>query len=121
MKESKETVDQRRTFSAAFKKEKVAQIESKQVTVLQLSRAYNVTTAAVYKWVNKYGSLPKSERVVVEHLSQEVLQLELVKKIAVLEQKIGQQQMHIDYYQKVLEFGSLELEFDIEKKFKSRC
>lgn len=120
MEESDKTSKVRRTFSASFKKEKVQQIEAKKVTVLQLSRAYNVSDSAIYKWMEKYGSQAKGERVVVEHLSQEVLQLELMKKIAALEQKIGQQQMGLDYYKKVIEFGSKEVNFDIEKKFKSR-
>jgi transposase len=121
MEESKKKSKVRRTFSTSFKKEKVEQIEAKKVTVLQLSRVYNVSETAIYNWIEKYGSLPKGERVVVEHQSQEVIQLELMKKIAALEQKVGQQQMGLDYYQKLLEFGSREVNFDIEKKFKSRC
>lgn len=121
MEELKKMGKVRRTFSAAFKQEKVKLIESKKVTVLQICRLYQVSNTAVYKWIDQYGSLPKTDRMVVEHQSQEVIQLELMKKIATLEQKVGQQQIALDYYQKVLEFGSQQVNFDIEKKFSSRC
>ena len=42
MEESNKTGKGRRTFSASFKQEKVKQIEAKKVSVLQLSRAYDV-------------------------------------------------------------------------------
>ncbi|HET8828945.1 MAG TPA: hypothetical protein VFM79_06370 [Pelobium sp.] len=43
MEESNKTGKGRRTFSASFKQEKVKQIEAKKVSVLQLSRAYDVS------------------------------------------------------------------------------
>ena len=56
-----------RHFSEAFKKEKVKMIEEKQVTVLQLSRLYNVSQRAIYNWIKKYSlTYQKSERIVIE-------------------------------------------------------
>lgn len=59
-----------RTISATFKKEKVKQIESKQIKVAQLYRLYNASTTTVYKWIDRYGSSEKGERVVIEKESE---------------------------------------------------
>ena len=45
-----------RHFSEAFKKEKVKMIEDKQITVLQLSKIYEVSDAAIYKWIRQYST-----------------------------------------------------------------
>jgi len=42
-----------RTFSPEFKKEKVAMIEEGKMTVVQLSRLYNVTRPSVYAWIKR--------------------------------------------------------------------
>jgi transposase-like protein len=111
----------RRTFSAAFKQEKVRQIEQKQITVSQLCRLYDVTRSAIYKWINLYGSLKQQgERVVVEKESEGKKTAELLKKVAELEQLLGQKQVEIEYLKKVVEFGSEMTKTDIKKKYKSQ-
>ena len=55
-----------RQFSTEFKKEKVSQIDGGKITVLQLSRIYDVSATAVYKWVRKYSRYAgQNEKVVV--------------------------------------------------------
>lgn len=109
-----------RHFSEAFKVEKVKMIEEGQVTVLQLSRIYQVTDAAIYKWIRKYSTrISKAERVVVEKESEGSKTIELLQKLAELERKVGQKQLQIDYLEKVIELGSEEVGFDIKKKFAS--
>lgn len=110
-----------RTFSAAFKQEKVEDIERKQITVTQLCRNYKVSTTAVYKWINLYGSLQqKGERIVIEKESEAQKTGRLLKKVAELEQLLGQKQVEVEYLKKVIEFGSEETKVDIKKKFESR-
>lgn len=112
---------QKRTFSEAFKKEKVKQLEEKKITVLQLSMIYEVSHTAIYKWIGKYSQiLGKSERVVVEKESEGQKNIELLKKIAELEQLLGKKQIEIEYLNKVLDFGSELTETDIKKKYKSQ-
>jgi transposase-like protein len=112
----------RRTFSIAFKQEKVRQIEQRQVTVLQLCKLYHVSNSAIYKWIELYGSLKqKGERVVVEKESESAKTAELLKKIAELERLFGQKQVEVEYLKKVIEFGSELTKTDIKKKFKSQC
>jgi transposase len=109
-----------RTFSATFKKEKVKEIEAKQITVAQLCRLYKVSTTAVYKWINRYGSTGKGERVVIEKESEAQKTEKLLKKVADLEQLLGKKQVEIEYLKKVIEIGSEEVNVDIKKKFGSK-
>jgi transposase-like protein len=116
MKEKKKI----RHFSEAFKIEKVKMLEESQVTVRQLSRIYQVSEAAIYKWVRKYSTrITKAERIIVEKESEGSKTIELLQKIGELERKVGQKQLQIDYLEKVLELGSEEVGFDIKKKFAS--
>ncbi len=72
---------ERRTFRVAFKQEKVNEIEKKQITVSQISRLYNVTRSAIYKWIRLYSSLKqKGERIVIEKESEAHKTLELIEK-----------------------------------------
>lgn len=110
-----------RTFSIAFKQEKVKEIESKQITVGQISRIYGVSRTAVHKWIRLYGSLKvKKERIVVEKESESYKTEQLQKKIAELERLLGQKQVEVEYLKKVVEFGSEATKTDIKKKFESR-
>jgi transposase-like protein len=116
MKEEKST----RHFSEAFKKEKVKMIEDKQMTVVQLSRIYEVTRAAIYKWIRQYSTrISKGERIVIEKESEGTKTIKLLNRVSELERTIGQKQLQIDYLEKVLELGSAEAGFDIKKKFVS--
>jgi transposase len=110
-----------RQFSTEFKKEKVRQIDEGKITVLQLSRIYEVSATAVYKWVRKYSRYAgQNEKVVVQKESEQAKTLLLLKKVAELEQLVGQKQVELEYLKKVIEFGSEITETDIKKKFESR-
>jgi transposase len=110
-----------RHFSEAFKKEKVKMIEDKQITVLQLSKIYEVSDAAIYKWICKYSTrIARGEKYVVEKESEGSKTLELMKHIAELERKVGQKQLQIDYLEKVIELGSEQVGVDIKKKYASQ-
>ncbi|MFP4018564.1 MAG: transposase [Bacteroidales bacterium] len=111
---------QNRQFSTAFKKEKVKMLEQKQVTVKQLSQLYEVSETAIRKWLKKYSlHLQPSERIVIEKKSEGYKTGELLKKVADLERTIGQKQLEIDFLNKIIEFGSEQVGFDIKKKYLS--
>jgi transposase-like protein len=111
-----------RQFSTEFKKGKVRQIDDGKISVLQLSRIYEVSSTAVYKWIRKYSRYAgQNEKVVVQKESEQAKTLLLLKKVADLEQLVGQKQVEVEYLKKVLEFGSEITETDIKKKFESRC
>ena len=107
---------QRRHFSEAFKKEKVKQYEEKQVTVIELSRLYEVSRKAVYNWIRKYGKKYEGERMVIEKESEGAKSKALLEQLKKREQEIGRQQMEIRYLREVIKYGSKELGEDLEKK-----
>lgn len=110
-----------RQFSEAFKIEKVKMLENKQVTVRQLSKIYNVSVTAIYKWIRRYSTkIEKLERVVLEKESEGTKTLELMKQLANLERMVGLKQIEIEYLNKLIELSSEELGVDIKKKFASK-
>ncbi len=110
-----------RQFSTDFKKEKVKQIDDGKITVLQLSRIYEVSSTAIYKWIRKYSCYAgQNERVVIQKESEQTKTFWLLKKVSELEQLVGQKQVEIEYLKKVIDFGSEITEKDIKKKFESR-
>lgn len=104
-------------FSTEFKKEKVRLYEEGKMTALEISKAYGISYQGFYKWIDKYGSLPKTEQMVVQKVSEEKRTLDLMKKVADLEKIIGQMQVQILYKECVIKRGSDLLGEDLEKKF----
>jgi transposase len=110
----------RRTFSTSFKKEKVELIDRGSISVSELTALYEVSAAAVYKWKKKYSKLPPSERIVVEKISEETKNKELLSKIRDLEGVIGRKQLEIDYYKAALEVIKQNEGEDLLKKHKPK-
>jgi transposase-like protein len=109
-----------RTFSEDFKRQKVKEIERKQTTVSEVSRAYQVRSNNVYKWIDKYSLKDKNGvRLVVEMESETKRVLALLQKVAELERIVGQKQIVIDFQEKMIELAEQEYNVDIKKKFDS--
>jgi len=106
-----------RHFSKVFKKEKVQLIAEKRITVRELSKLYDVSEVAIYKWIKEFNTLPKMERMVIEKVCEERKSLALLKKIAELEGIIGKQQVALLFLESVVECGSELLGEDLKKKF----
>ena len=111
-------MEQRRTFSEAFKREKVSLIEKGKMKVSDVVALYNVNKSNVYQWIHKYG-LPQTESIVVQKNSEASKNVELLKKIRSLEQIIGQMQVDKLYLENVIGVGSDLLGEDLKKKFNS--
>ncbi len=117
-KSVKKAMRQHRFFSEEFKIQKVKEIEQNQIGISELSRLYNVSRSAVYKWVFKYSiHLKKGVNQVIEMESESRKTKKLQERLAELERAVGQKQLKIDYLEKVIEFSSEELGEDIKKKF----
>ena len=109
----------KRGFALELKLELVRQIERGELSVSDISRIYQVSTTAVYKWLYKYSELYKRQtRVIVEKKSIGKKHKELQERIAELERALGQKQLRIDYLEKVVDVASDQLGVDIEKKSK---
>lgn len=117
---SKKSEKSQRTYSTAFKKEKVLLLESGKVSVLELSKIYEVSCTAIYKWKRKYGKDIPGERLVIEKISEGQKNVELLKKIAELEQIIGKQQVSLLHMESIIECGSELLGEDLSKKYNSQ-
>jgi transposase-like protein len=108
----------KKIFSEDFKKQKVREIEMKQTTISEVSKAYQVRNNNVHKWVEKYGnSYKKGVRLVVEMESETKKLLSLQQRVAALERVVGQKQIVIDFQAKMIDLAESTYGVDIKKKF----
>jgi transposase-like protein len=109
-----------RCFSESFKQLKVREIERNLTTVRMISKEYEVSTTAVYKWLYKYSFLrSKQLRQVIEPMSDAQKIKDLRKKIQELEQLVGQKQIQLEFKEKMIELAEQLYSIDIKKKFGS--
>jgi hypothetical protein len=74
----------------------------------------------VYKWRNTYSSiLSKKERLIVEKKSDTKRIVQLEEKIRELERLVGQKQVAIEFYEKMLELGKQQYGIDFKKNYGS--
>jgi transposase len=107
-----------RRFSDSFKIQKVQEIERGICIVSDICKEYEVTSTNVYRWIDKFGSMKKKkERLIVESQSDTKKILELKRKVAELEQIIGQKQILIEFKDKMIEIAEETYKVDIKKKF----
>mgnify|MGYP004703283463 FL=1 len=111
----------RRNFSDSFKIQKVRELETGKTKVSELCKQYEVSDVNVYRWLNKFGTMKdKKERLIVETDSDTKQLLALKKKIAELEQIVGQKQILIDFKDKMIDLAEETYGVDIKKKFSTR-
>lgn len=109
---------QNRYFSDSFKKKIVTDYENNLVTVTEISKEYDVSRPAVYKWIYKYSLHLKKQTKQVVELKSDTKKIQALKdKIKALEQLIGQQQIKLDFTEKMLELLEQEYGIDAKKKF----
>lgn len=119
-REAKQTHRVQRYFSEDFKRKKVKEIEQNLATVNQVSKEYQVSTTAIYKWIYKYSALrQKGIKQVVEAKSDTVKITRLREELRGMEQVIGQKQIRIDFLEEVIELAEKEYGIDIKKKYSS--
>ena len=109
-----------RYFGEDFKRKKVKEIDQNLVTVVQISREYQVSRAAVYRWVYKYSAVRKKGiKQVVEAKSDTVKITRLRDEVREMERVVGQKQIKIDFLEKMIELAEKEYGIDIKKKYSS--
>lgn len=110
-----------RHFSDSFKIKKVRELETGMVKVSELCKQYEVSSTNVYRWLNKFGTMKdKKERFVIEIDSDTKQLIELKKKVAELEQIIGQKQILIDFKDKMIDLAEEAYGVDIKKKYSTQ-
>lgn len=100
---------------------KVREIERNLVSVLEVSREYEVSSTAVYKWLDKYSLYRKRQvRQVIEPMSDTQKIKDLKAKIKELEQMVGQKQIQLEFKEKMIELAEQMYQVDIKKKLGTR-
>lgn len=115
-------IQQKRHFSEELRKEIVAQIERKQITVAQVTREYSVSRSAVYKWLYRYSrTLEKGTRIVMEKKSEASRSRDLEKQIKELQAALGRKSLEADLYRGIVDLASDEFKTDLKKTFGDRA
>ena len=106
-----------RYFSEEFKRKKVSELEKRQTRVSDICRQYDVSSTAVYKWLNKFSLMKKKGvKLVVESKSDTERIKALQQHIAEMEQLLGQKQFEIDFLNKQMDIISEQYGVDFKKK-----
>jgi transposase len=109
-----------RSFSEAFKKGKVRELERNLSSISDICRTYSVSRTSVYKWIYKYSIMAKKQvKQVVEAKSDTQKIKALEHRIKELERIIGQKQLLLDFKDKMIELAEEDYQVDIKKKIGS--
>jgi len=110
-----------RYFSESFRQTKVKEIDRNLTTVTSVSREYEVSRSAVYKWIYKYSFYRKRQiRQIIEPMSDTNKIKELQAKIRELERLVGQKQIQLEFKEKMIEIAEEMYHIDIKKKLGSK-
>jgi transposase len=119
--ESKVEIKQRRSFSEAFKRQKVNDIVEKRISIKDICSLYGVSRVAVYKWLYAFSPHHKQKTILVVQMESEEAKTQLLlQRVAELERIIGQKQLELDFLNKLLELGSEDLGFDLKKNLSTK-
>ncbi len=114
-------IKQHRTFSEAFKREKVKDLVEKRISIKQLCSLYTVSRSAVYKWLYAYSPHHEQKTNLVVQMESEAHKTQMLQQRgAELERVVGQKQLELDFLNKLFEIGSQELCFDIKKNLSTK-
>ena len=109
---------QNRYFSEDFKRRKVSEIDRNLVSISAMCREYQVSPAAVYKWIYKYSAMRKKGiKQVVENKSDSKKLQEMRDQIRELERIVGEKQIKLDFQDKMIELAEQAYKIDIKKKY----
>ena len=106
----------RRKFTEEFKLSVVKDYESGVHTVLEMSRLFAISETNIYNWIYKYSTYNKKRvRIVEMSESSSKKVTELQKRVKELEAIVGQKQIKLDYYEKMIELAKEHYGIDIKK------
>jgi transposase len=110
-----------RYFSEDFRKKRVRELEINLTSIADICKIYNVSRAAVYKWIYKYSVMAKKNvKQVVEAKSDTQKIKALEERIKELERIVGQKQLLLEFKDKMIEIAEATYGVDIKKKVGSR-
>jgi len=107
-----------RQFTEEFKRHVVREFEQGSLSVIQLSRVYNVANQQIYNWIYKFSTFNEKGSRIVEMKDSSASKLkEMEQRIKELEQAVGQKQIKIDYLEKMIDIAKTDLNIDIKKNY----
>ena len=110
-----------RYFSEDFKRKKVGELDRKLTTLAEISRQYEVSRAAVYKWIYKYSLMRKKAIKMVVEAQSDTSKIKALKDhIAQLEQLLGQKQFENDFLKRQMEIAAAEYGVNFKKKLSGK-
>lgn len=109
-----------RIFSDSFKQKKVRELELNETRVCDICREYNVSSTAVYNWLNKFSAIrSQGMRQIVEPMSDTAKLKALREQIIELQRILGQKQVEIEFKDKLIDIAEEMYGVDIKKKLGS--
>jgi transposase len=108
----------RRTFSDTFKRNKVREIELGLTKVVEVSKQYGVSDTAIYHWIRKFGvEQDTKEKLIIETMSDTKALREMKERLAELERLVGQKQIEVEFYKKMIDLAQDHYGIEIKKNF----
>jgi len=115
------TERRKRSFSDTFKRDKVREIELGLVRISEVKMQYCVSETSIYRWIRKFGTQKEApERLIVETMSDTRALLELKKRIAELERLVGQKQIEVEFYKKMIDLAQEHYGIEIKKNYSTQ-
>ena len=109
-------IKKNRRYSEDFKRRIVSEFESGKYSVPGLEKLYGICNASIYSWIYKYSSYNEKGYRIMEMKKSSTSKLrEMERRIKDLEQMVGQKQIKIEYYEKMIELAKEELDIDLKK------
>jgi transposase-like protein len=109
----------RRRFGEEMRKQIVRLIESKELTLVEAGRVYEVKPASIKRWILKYGKGDYPKPILVQGMKDVNRLRDLEKENRRLKEMIGSQQVQLVYLGEVVKLAKEHLGEDFEKKCKS--
>jgi transposase-like protein len=111
----------RRTFSETFKRDKVREIESGQTRISTICKQYSVSDTAVRRWLRKFGFQNQpQERLIIETMSDTLALKTLRERLAELERLVGQKQVEVEFFKKMIDLAQDHYGIEIKKNFSTQ-
>ena len=111
-------IQRKRIFSEDLRKQAVNIYEKGEMTVLELSKHYEVSDKSIYNWIYKYSKLQKKSIQIVEMSESNTSKIKsLEAKIKELERAVGVKQMNIDFLEEMISLAKEEYDIDVKKNY----
>lgn len=115
-KRIKQKLQRRREFSDEIRRKVVREFRDGKYTVKELADLYHTSEQTIYRWIHKFSSTDEPTITVVEMADSTDNKLkDLQQRIAELERALGQKQIKLDFYEKMMDLAKEEYDLDLKK------